>query len=159
MRAPNSCGNIYPTVSGRLIVVAPASITAETTSTRNLGSVRHASSAENSTSPWSRSRRSSKFYGIVALLDALLPGYVQFMFKMDVASCQKCMYTMQRCLFDSHITAFNIFLFARAKPAILIGLRCGLRSGSIFPTSFEIASTASKSPGEEIGKPASQTSP
>ena len=59
--APNSCGKIYPTVSGTFIVVAPASITAVITSTKNLGSVRHASSAENSTSPVFVSRRSSAY--------------------------------------------------------------------------------------------------
>ena len=61
----------------------------------------------------------------------------------------------QRCLFDSHITAFNIFL-ARAKPAIPIGLRWA-QVRVHFPTSLELP-TASKSPGEEIGKPASHTS-
>ena len=45
-----SSGVEYPTVSGRLIVVAPASMTASTTRHRKSRSLRVASSAENSTS-------------------------------------------------------------------------------------------------------------
>mmetsp|Transcript_22698 Transcript_22698/g.46250 ORF Transcript_22698/g.46250 Transcript_22698/m.46250 type:complete len:230 (+) Transcript_22698:996-1685(+) len=43
-----SSGRVYPTVSGKLIVVAPASMTAAHNSTRNSGSERPASSGENS---------------------------------------------------------------------------------------------------------------
>src|SRR3954469_16700987 len=45
-----SSGVEYPTVSGRLMVVAPAWITASITPHRNSTSLRCASSAENSTS-------------------------------------------------------------------------------------------------------------
>jgi hypothetical protein len=45
-----SSGSVYPTVSGRLMVVAPASMTAEHSSARKSGSERPASSGENSMS-------------------------------------------------------------------------------------------------------------
>src|SRR5437867_9566983 len=45
-----STGSAYPTVSGRLTVVAPSWIAASTTRQRNSRSLRLASSAENSTS-------------------------------------------------------------------------------------------------------------
>jgi hypothetical protein len=48
--SPISSGVEYPTVSGRLMVVAPASITDSTTRQRKSRSLRVASSAENSTS-------------------------------------------------------------------------------------------------------------
>ncbi len=48
--APNCHGIVYPTVSGMLIVVAPASITASMSRHRKSGSERPASSGENSTS-------------------------------------------------------------------------------------------------------------
>ena len=49
-KAPISSGVEYPTVSGRLIVVQPAEITASMTRQRKSGSLRVASSAENWTS-------------------------------------------------------------------------------------------------------------
>src|SRR5437016_2247194 len=56
--SPNSWGSAYPTVSGTLTVVAPASTAARDTSTTNRGSVRVASCAGNSTSSvWDLARR------------------------------------------------------------------------------------------------------
>ena len=55
-----SAGVLYPTVSGRLIVVAPACIAAVNTSIKNSVSERVASSAENSTSSvYVRARRTA----------------------------------------------------------------------------------------------------
>ena len=48
--SPNSCGMAYPTVSGTLIVVAPASTATWKHSSRKSSSVRVASCAQNSTS-------------------------------------------------------------------------------------------------------------
>ena len=50
MRSRYSWGVVYPTVSGTLMTVAPARMAASITRTRKSGSVRVASSAENSTS-------------------------------------------------------------------------------------------------------------
>ncbi len=49
-QAVNSCGIVYPTVSGMLIVVAPSTIAVCTTSAVNSTSARVASMGENSTS-------------------------------------------------------------------------------------------------------------
>ena len=50
IRSPYSPGSPYPTVSGRLIVVAPAAMTASMIRHRKSNSERLASSQENSTS-------------------------------------------------------------------------------------------------------------
>ena len=50
INAPYCSGTAQPTVSGKFTVVAPAATTAWLTSTKNSGSVREASSGENSTS-------------------------------------------------------------------------------------------------------------
>ena len=50
IRSPQRAGIEYPTVSGTLIVLAPASMTASNTCTKKSMSERTASSAENSTS-------------------------------------------------------------------------------------------------------------
>ena len=76
-RAPRN-----PTVSGRLTVRAPAATTAAKLVPDNPGSVRVASSAENSTSSQYYARQRHRRHGFV---QNLLPRFLQLVLQMDVA--------------------------------------------------------------------------
>ena len=82
MSSPNSEGIAYPTVSGMLIVVAPASIAASTTAQRNSQSERKASSAENSTSRGQGAGVPDRRH---RALQDLLAGGVELLLDVDVA--------------------------------------------------------------------------
>ena len=149
MKSPNSSGCAYPTVSGMLIVVAPASTAMPRTSARNAGSERLASMALNSTSASGCWRASSTARETIARVSALTSsGVLRIWYFMCTALVlmKVWMRGTSACLTASQHTRTS-FSMARASPA----------TRGPF-TSLAIALTASKSSGEAIGNPASMMS-
>src|SRR5437773_1418381 len=139
-----SLGVEYPTVSGRLMVVAPAWITASITWHRKSTSLRSASSAENSTS--STCARASRTLSAAASMHWLR---VMFSFfsrcRSEVAS------TMCTRGFAAGSSAQKVFSRSRRRHrarAAMVGRRISVATRR----------TASASFGEAIGKPASMMS-
>ena len=144
MRSAISWGVAYPTVSGTLIVFAPAFTTASTVRHRKSKSVRAASSVENSTSG-----QSDEAYLTVSTHHwRIFFRSERNFFWMWMSDVPRKVWIRDRFapLTASHNVSMS-FLIARASPVTIGPL-----------TSRATAWTDSKSPGEEAGKPASMIS-
>jgi hypothetical protein len=142
--SPNSEGMAYPTVSGMLIVVAPASIAASTTVQRNSQSDRNASSAENSTS---RVRELACRTAATARLRISSRVVLNF-FWMWMSLVAMKVWIRGRAAWRTASQQRSMSAgTARARPA-MTGPR----------TSRAMRLTASKSPSDATGKPASMMS-
>ncbi|GBD28273.1 hypothetical protein HRbin31_00286 [bacterium HR31] len=144
MRFAYSWGTAYPTVSGRLITAAPSRMAASTTRHRNSTSERVASSQLNSTSGHrERASRtacraaSSTSSGLIRSLRSMWMGEVAMKVWIRGRSASRT---------PSQHTSMS-WRCARARPQIT-----GPR------TSRAISRTASRSPGDAMGNPASITS-
>ncbi len=140
----NSCGVVYPTVSGTLIVVAPASTAAWTTSVRNSSSVRDASSGENSTSSHSdlASRTPSTAVRMISSLAIR-------------SLCSRWIALVAR---KTWIRGWAASLIADHALSMSSGLQRASPQTTVPRTSRAMALTDSQSPCDAAGKPASITS-
>src|SRR5205823_96840 len=142
--APNCHGIVYPTVSGMLTVLAPALMTASSTRQRKSVSERPASSGENSTLSVYRRAHVTAFTACSRTCSGDILSFI-FMWIGDVA-----MNVWIRCDFAG-LTASpqrtTSFSFARASPHTVLSL-----------IALAISCTASQSPLDDAGKPASITS-
>ena len=127
------------------MVVAPASITASTTCARKSSSVREASSGENSTSLAVLAR---DLHALDRAADDLLLRHVELVLAMDRAGGQE------------HVQAVARGVGASARAASSMSSRVQRASPAMIGpcTSRATALTASQSPREAAGKPASITS-
>mmetsp|Transcript_15708 Transcript_15708/g.23087 ORF Transcript_15708/g.23087 Transcript_15708/m.23087 type:complete len:281 (-) Transcript_15708:152-994(-) len=144
----NSWGVVYPTVSGTLSVVAPASTATEYTWQRKSGSLLRASSAENSTSStrlWARLTISLVISSTCSLVFFSLCS----MWMSEVA--MKVWMRGNLAGLTASAQASMSLGRARASPQMMGG-------SSLLPTSCAIFCTALKSPGDAKGNPASITS-
>ena len=141
---PISKGSLKPTVSGKLIVLAPASITASLISFMKPISERPASSQENSTS-------STKVRAYSTALTALL-----------MTSSGDILSLCSICILEVAIKVWIrfVFAFAMASPAALTSESSARAKEQMVElcTLCAIFSIASKSPGLAAANPASMIS-
>src|SRR6267142_2326766 len=142
--APYSSGTAYPTVSGRFSTVAPASTAARQTWQRKSMSVRPASSAENSTSPtcW----RPWRTIDVIAS-SACSRVILSFTRRCKSEVARKTCRREEAAGSNASMAASTSCFFARASAAM----------GTVR-ISWATFLTASRSPRDAIGKPASITS-
>mmetsp|Transcript_11809 Transcript_11809/g.38876 ORF Transcript_11809/g.38876 Transcript_11809/m.38876 type:complete len:237 (+) Transcript_11809:770-1480(+) len=115
-KEPNSQGMFQPVVSGIFIVVAPASATAAMTRSRNSGSLRPASSGENSTSSQPRSLAKVTAFTAVSTTSSGVFRNLLFMCTSDVA--MKVWIRGYRASFTASQARWMSFVFARLSPQI-----------------------------------------
>src|SRR3954451_22939920 len=139
-----SSGIEYPTVSGTLIVLAPSSRAIWSTSAVNSSSERVASIGENSTS--SQRARACATAARACPFTSSRDDWSWYSMWMSLVEMKVWMRGRSESLTAFHAASTSC-AFARARPQI---------TGPW--TSRAIAWTASKSPGDEIGKPASMMS-
>ncbi len=144
MSSANSSGMVYPTVSGILIVVAPALITSRVTSARKSFSVRVASMGENSTSS-QYLRANWMAFTPISMISPLALSTI----------CSRWTFEVDRKTWIRGDSAFS-----RARAVASMSFSRARESPAIFGPriSSAICLTDSKSPGEATGKPASITS-
>mmetsp|Transcript_13773 Transcript_13773/g.51560 ORF Transcript_13773/g.51560 Transcript_13773/m.51560 type:complete len:236 (-) Transcript_13773:332-1039(-) len=153
INVPNSWGRQIPTVSGMFKVVAPASTTAVRIRHRNSGSLRPASSGENSTSSHPNDRAYTTASTAICTTSSGVLRSLSSMWIFEVAM-KVWMRGRMACLTPSQLASMS-FLFARDSPQMTGTYPSG--NGS-FPTILAICRTASRSSGLAIGKPASMIS-
>ncbi len=139
-----SSGVAKPTVSGQLMVVAPASMAAWTTSARKSSSVREASSGENSTS-LVYSRASFTFSTLMRMISSL--ALLELELAMDLGGGAEDVDARRWACLTASPARRTSFSVQRARPAIVH-----------WVISAAMAETESKSPWEVMGKPASMIS-
>ena len=143
-RSAISIGVAYPTVSGMLIVVAPAFTTASTVRQRYSKSVREASSVENSTSR----QRERAYFTVSTHHCRIFSRSARNFFWMWMSEVPRNVWIRGRfATFTASHSVSMSFFTARARPVM---------TGPL--TVFATAWTDSKSPGEEAGNPASMMS-
>ena len=139
--SPKYCGKLYPTVSGILIVVAPALITASITRHKKSNSERPASSGENSI-------LSVYFPALLTALTAFsitCSGSMRNFSRICIGDVARKVWIRKDFAGFSASAAQSMSLFnALAKPQTVL---------SVINSDTDL--TASKSPGLAIGKPAS----
>src|SRR5699024_5583281 len=141
---PYSSGVVYPTVSGRFITVAPASITCSMMSAMKSQSERVTSSADHSTSV-----NFSRAYLTIST-DCFITssGVIFSLYSIWIGDVARKMW----------IRGFGVFFSASHARSISSFL---VRARAVTDTSFIVSAisfTAWKSPSEAAGKPASMTS-
>ncbi len=144
MIAPKISGVVYPTVSGMLMVLAPFLMAVSTTRQRNSGSVRPASSAENCTS--SHLLRAS--FTLWVMRARISSGVRRSFFSRWMVEVPMKVWMRGRSAGLTALAQVRMsFSTARARPQM---------TGPLI--SRAMVSTDSKSPSDEMGKPASITS-